>query len=224
MSPRCVPFLAFICAGAVFADDGWSPETDQKPSSNSSSSTSSSGSSSPVIHDGASVPATGSVHPSAIYLHPLSLLISTGVDAWPNYLAMTLEREIGPASSIVVMPNVIWGNLGTGADPIRIRSWGAKVGYRSYFNDREPEGFFGGPSLEYSSYILTDTDLRLKATVTGILGYFGYRAKWDRVSLFVDAGLGFGFVSITGDTKLLSKSYMGGGADYGVDFGLGVPF
>lgn len=58
----------------------------------------------------------------------------------------------------------------------------------------------------------------------GVLWYFGYRGRWRSTTLFVDAGPGYGFGTIQGDSKLLSRSCMGGGADLGLDFGYGFSF
>ena len=112
-----------------------------------------------------------------------------------------------------------------------------RASFRKYFNGDVSEGVYVAPALEYT-YLSSTTEFEGgsgsmvfeddKTTVNGIsiLGYIGYRGKWDGITLYVDAGLGRMFASGESDSDSESDNVTasGSGLDFGLNFGLGFPF
>lgn len=178
---------------------------------------------------------------NALYFHPVSLIATLSIPESPIYAALTYERELNGGKSIVFQPVIFTGSVESEEDAWvtskeSIFMLSLRASFRKYFNGDVSEGIYVAPALEYT-YLSSKTEYKgtsstdyndEKTTINGvsILGYIGYRGKWDGITLYVDAGLGRMFASGESDSDSESDNVTasGSGLDFGLNFGLGFPF
>lgn len=164
----------------------------------------------------------------AAYVHPVAPLIAANNDEIPYFFAVTLEKEILKAKSLVLQLQYGTRDRGTeypsymGTDPdyVRHRSWAIRASMRSYFNDLQHEGWYVAGSAELAHVnSVTDKSSRL-ATSLSSLGYFGFRGKWARFTAYADVGAGIVILNSYRKSNGSNESSY----DVGGNIGVGVPF
>lgn len=160
----------------------------------------------------------------ALYVHPIMLIGTASIPGVPLWVFLTYEKELSGGTSFAIQPDLWVGSLGTGSDQLDLLEFGIKGSYRKYLNGHKSEGVYIAPSLEYAHASVSNSDGKGTINIFGVLGYIGYRAKWEGATLFTDIGLGRNFVSISADDGVDAESASGNGLGYGFDLGIGIPF
>jgi len=171
----------------------------------------------------------------AIYVHPVLGLITAGIDSVPTEIAVTWEREISHGHSFTLQPTAIFGSVKNHfVDAPKYSAGGLQLvgAYRLYFNGQVSEGLYAAPAVELVYLSVSraaytdrygDSYPSGSATGTGVgfAGFFGYRTKWENFTIFSDIGVGWAFMSASGDNGYsVSKS----GLLIDANLGLGIPF
>lgn len=175
---------------------------------------------------------------NALYFHPISTIVTASVDVLPMYIPLTYERELDGGKSITVQPTLLIGSISSSGDDNESYyaepDWdffgiGVLGAFRKYFNGSEAEGVYVAPALGFSySSVTRDGNQyyessKVSATGISVLGYLGYRGKWDGATLYVDLGLGRSFVSVSGDDED-AEGISGSGLAVDLNLGVGFPF
>ncbi len=179
---------------------------------------------------------------NALYFHPIMTIVTASVDQLPLWLPLTYERELEGAKSLVLQTTLQVGSVKPEEEtvydngysysyqppPVDVFGLTLTGSFRNYFNGDASEGVYVAPALAFS-YANASRDgndyyksEKASGVGVGVLGYLGYRAKWDGATLFVDLGLGRQWVSVSGDDD--SEGISGSGLALDFNLGLGFPF
>jgi len=163
----------------------------------------------------------------SVYLHPTSICGSL-LSYEGGFFYLTAEYPLNGFNSIIMTPSIWSGNLLVSGDPGKSRSTdgrhyfrlGSGVGIR-YFINGKSDGFYLQlmPSAYYTrqegywsyertlsrSYdddiIIQYHDKTISGSIIDILGYIGYSAKFSRIRLFFDVGIGYAWNSLYPDPE-----------------------
>lgn len=160
----------------------------------------------------------GSYQPAnTIYFHPISLIVTTAVEEFPNIISLTYEHATAPRAAIILKPAIMLYNH----DNTTWNAAGISGGLRKYLG-RPMSGTYlqvlGGAG--WASFDSGSTD---ESAFNGsLLFYVGRKGKWDNISMFTDFGLGYQYSSISIEDDFEDSHYSGTGL--GIDFNFGVGF
>ena len=172
---------------------------------------------------------------NVLYLHPLSLIVSTAIPdnpIFPMVFCLTYERALKPQVALIVTPLFTIGNFETDWEKYTSTSFGAGLGIRRYLG-KPVSGIYlqaklnmeyGSAKLEMKDELTSIIDdLESSGVIVDALGYLGVKGHWGKVCMFLDAGVGYQYIGIefNKDTDL-SLSKTGLGLDF--NFGLGYGF
>lgn len=167
----------------------------------------------------------------SISIHPFSLLFFGLIDILPTYIAATYEAPLSPGSALIIKPELTFGEVKVSFDDdaIAYDNFGLHVGaaYRLYFNGDVNFGSYVQPLISVGYDRLTldvkVDDEQVKGVGSGvttkIMGYFGRKRQWKKLTTSADVGLGyrFGSVSASAESSMGAKE-SADGADAGFTF------
>ncbi|NLB63866.1 MAG: hypothetical protein GX801_07155 [Fibrobacter sp.] len=135
-----------------------------------------------------------------LHLHPLSLLVSPGLPTYPVQLVTTLEFPVTAGGSLVIQPDLQFGNVKFGLNSSsKANLFDILVGgaYRLYFNGEVNYGFYVQPyvGVGFGSLDVKDVDSD-KGVHARALAFFGRKRQWKRLSLGADIGAGYASTTI----------------------------
>lgn len=173
---------------------------------------------------------------NAIYVHPLSLIVGSASSVLPLMLNFTIEHALAPKAALIFTPNYFSWTLESGLDDeLNIQSFGAGVGYRKYLS-KPSSGVYLQAKVD-AGYMSAEVDYVSNVTYgkktaefsgagVSILGYVGTKGQWDHICMFIDGGLGFGYIGVETDVPdaNLDFNYGATGLDWDINFGLGYAF
>ncbi|MBK9579425.1 MAG: hypothetical protein IPO40_20330 [Fibrobacteres bacterium] len=185
---------------------------------------------------------------NALYIQPLGPLATWGA-RMPIQWSITYERIFSGNMSWNLQPSIIRGQSSDdhkGEDATQ-RGGGLAISFKKYPLRDSAEAIYIGPKLEvlHASYDSPSWVERQEyttpygpkprtfparsATVTDtrLMLMLGYRSKWEYFCAYLDAGVGVGKASLTGDPSVFPDSYRDYTSQsfrYDFDFGMGIPF
>lgn len=149
-----------------------------------------------------------------IYLHPVTLGLSGGIPGF-TWITVTGEVEKDEDDTFILQGSFI----SLGSDDLNVNSFSVRGGINNYLNG-EQEGVFLSPRgfVEFATFNDDFLDQSATAFGGGILGHVGYAGKWESAAMFIDAGLGYQFFSVSGDDI---EGATGAGLSFDLNFGVG---
>jgi hypothetical protein len=165
---------------------------------------------------------------TSIYLHPVSLLLSAGMEILPTIFIVTFETEITPGLNFVVQPGFASGK--PKIDNVKFTKYTdilVTLGLRKYLNNESTNWFIQGLT-GYESVDVAVTDGYSSASITGgiviLKANFGQALRGEPgFNMYWDVGYlrGFGDFTVKHDA---------GEADFepptfeGIDINLGIGY
>jgi len=166
---------------------------------------------------------------NTVYLYPLSLIFTTGIDFFPTFVYVGWERMLSASGALFLRPGVGFGTFEPIDTEITFLSLSLLGGYRYYLNGETGQGAFLQPSLSgsYTSMSIEGADAKIEGSgpVAALMLYVGHSAKWKTLSMYIDAGIGYQFGSVeVEDDDGDYISYSSAGVAWDVSWGLGINF
>jgi len=172
------------------------------------------------------------------YFHPIVTIVGSAVKTVPPTIPVTYERELENAKSFTLQPTVRFGSYKTSdsSDARTIETKGIQLiaAYRNYLNGKQSQGLYLAPGVRagyvsytqksyaytsLSGYTYHTKELTADVTEASLLGYIGYRAKYENLSVYVDLGLGYSMAKISGDdVESVSGTGLAADANLGIGF------
>jgi hypothetical protein len=172
---------------------------------------------------------------TTLYVHPLSLIVGAAADILPLMLNFTIEQYLAPKAALIITPNYFMWDLSAGTnDEFSLKGFGAGIGYRKYLGKpasgvylqtKADIGYWMG-TADYINYSFQNKTADFSGIGASILGYVGVKGKWDRISMFIDAGVGYGYLGMEADVPDADLNFDFGstGVDFDFNFALGYSF
>jgi hypothetical protein len=146
------------------------------------------------------------------------------------FLVVTYENNYAEQKSWIINPGVTVWKLSEGSSELALFGIDVNTGPRFYLG-KSSSGIYlqsllalGYASIDVSS---ADDEANASGFGGGLLGYVGTKGKWDRVSMFIDVGLGYQFSGLNFDSSVdsdLEGSVSATGLALDLNFGIGYSF
>ena len=138
---------------------------------------------------------------TSLYLHPIFLIAGLATEDAPLLLYSTIEIPSSLSNSLIIRPS-LWYIPGYNNE-INLRDafrFGSDIGIRHF-----PSGKGEGLYLQAQSGIFYLSADNKSSLWFDVMGYIGYAKKYSGVRIFIDVGIGIGFVEsrgLLGDVNL----------------------
>lgn len=168
---------------------------------------------------------------NVLYVHPMSLIISTAIDILPAMITVTYERHLQEQNALILSPNFIFWNLSATDEELKMNGYGLGVGYRHYLSsEKKTHGMYlqAKSNIGYSTAEYTESLTGIDNTTSGsgmgldLLFYIGTKGQWNKICMFFDFGLGYSYSSYELGAGNISTSGTGLGWEF--NLGLGYAF
>jgi len=169
---------------------------------------------------------------TTVYLHPISLYVTSASDSIPTMVYVTVERPLEMNSSLILVPSVWYGDfkstdtLSSGIikhSDLQFNRYGLEAGYRYYPNGLRKGLYLQGTGSAYYCDLRNNfTSQTGSAYWFDALGYLGYVARLGNFSFATDFGLGW--MVMAGSSEGNSTTMTKPGRWFNVDLALGWSF
>ncbi|MEN9307323.1 MAG: hypothetical protein RL173_1255 [Fibrobacterota bacterium] len=168
----------------------------------------------------------------AVYIHPVAPLIAAYERGFAYLFAVTVEKEIPKARSLVLQLQVGTRNWGSDKatydqpepDFFHHTSWAIRGSLRSYVNGFRHEGLYLAGSTELSHLNTVTEKTSELSDYLAVMGYAGFRSKATHFTFYADVGLGLVLIGSYSKETVGSGNVEKSLYDIGGNFGVGYPF